>query len=254
VPELFHHQRTFIGCLSVRWSGEADSELLLATCAFDGELSEQCPALDSERRCSIHHDKKPAVCRVVPFDESWPDRLQHLVLAERDKEARYLGSDCIVPGVRAGFPVVTRRLEVVDDGARAALAERRRDLTNERRFWGKIVTPRLRAELLSRSRTARLAGGFLTLSIAPVLMVLADASMRCRERCMAYLAAQATLCERTLKEARSAGFGERAAIRQLAALTGTNARLLAGLSAAPPLVTTLPTAERTALERWLGLN
>jgi hypothetical protein len=252
VPELFHHQRTFIGCLSVRWPGEAGRDLLLTTRAFDTGLSEHCPALDAERRCSIHDDKKPAVCRVVPFDELLPDPLQHLVLSERATEARYLGRDCIVPGVRAGFPVVTRRLEVVDEGARAALAERRRDLANEQRFWGNTVTPLLAAEL--RSFRPYHAGGFLTLSIAPVLMELAAASVRCRERCMAYLGAQATLCERTLKEARSAGFAERAAIRQLAAFTGTNARLLAVLSAAPPLMTTSPIAERASLERWLGLN
>lgn len=254
MPELFHHQRTFIGCLSVRWLGETDSELLLATRAFDTALSEQCPALDAERRCSIHDNRKPAVCRVVPFDEQLPDHLQHLVLAERAVEARYLGSDCIAPGVRRGFPVVTRRLALVDAGARAALAERRRDLANEQRFWGKAVTPLLRAELLAQARRLPHAGGFLTLSIAPVLMELAAASTRCRERCMAYLAAQATLCERTLKEARSAGFAERAAIRQLAAFTGTNARLLAVLTAAPPLVTISPRAERAALEHWLSLD
>jgi Fe-S-cluster containining protein len=250
VPELFHHQRTFIGCLSARWLG--DGELLLTTRAFDTELSEHCPALDSERRCSLHDHKKPAVCRVVPFDEQLPDHLQHLVLAERAVEARYLGSDCIAPG----FPVVTRRLELVDAGARAALAERRRDLANERRFWGNAVTPLLSAQLRSHSfrPDSPRVGGFLTLSIAPVLMELAATSTPCRERCMAYLVAQATLCERTLKEARSAGSAERSEIRQLAAFTSTNARLLAVLTAAPPLATVLPAAECAALERWLGLN
>jgi Fe-S-cluster containining protein len=257
VPELFHHQRTFIGCLSVRWLGEP-AQLLLGTRAYDTELSEHCPALDGERHCSIHDDHKPAVCRVVPFDEQLPDHLQHLVLAERAAEARYVGSDCIAPGTRAGFPVVTRRLELVDEGARAALAERRRDLANEQRFWGKSLTPLLAAELGSHSARAgsfpEHAGAFLTLSIAPVLMELAAASTRCRERCMAYLVAQGTLCERTLKEARRAGFAEHAAIRRLAAFTGTNARLLAVLTAAPPLATPLPSAECVRLERWLGLN
>jgi len=117
---------------------------------------------------------------------------------------------------------------------------------------GNALTPLLAAEL--RSFRSYHAGGFLTLSIAPVLMELAAASTRCRERCMAYLVAQAILCERTLKEARSAGLAEGTAIRQLAAFTGTNARLLAMLSAAPPLAATSPTAERAALERWLGLS
>ncbi|HEX7452784.1 MAG TPA: YkgJ family cysteine cluster protein, partial [Polyangiaceae bacterium] len=142
VPELFHHQRRFIGCLSVRWLGEP-AQLLLGARAYDTELSEHCPALDGERHCRIHDDHKPAVCRVVPFDEQLPDHLQHLVLAERAAEARYMGSDCIAPGTRAGFPVVTRRLELVDEGARAALTARRRDLANDQRFWGKSLTPLL---------------------------------------------------------------------------------------------------------------
>jgi hypothetical protein len=251
---LFHHQRAFIGCLSVRWLAAPGGELALTTRAFDTGLSERCPALDAERRCSLHDDKKPAVCRVVPFDEWLPDHLQHLVLAERAREARYIGSDCIVPGARPGLPVVTRRLEVVDAGARRALAERRRDLADERRFWGRALAPLLRAELLARSEPALPPSGFLTLSIAPVLLVLADTSSRSRERCMAYLAAQAPLCERTLQQARLDGCAERAAIQQLSAFTSTNARLLAFLAAAPPSRAALPAAERACLERWLGLD
>jgi len=254
VPELFHHQRTFIGCLSARWPSEPGAELWLATRAFDTGLSGGCPALDASGRCSLHDDRKPAVCQVVPFDERLPDRLQHLVLAARAREAEYMGSDCIVAGSRAGFPVVTRRLELVDDSARRALTTRRRDLENEQRFWGEALTPLLRAELLAGAAPALPPNGFLTLSIAPVLLVLVQASKRSRERCMAYLLAQATLCERTLQQASSAGSPQRAALGQLAALARTNARLLALLAAAPPPGRTPSQLEGASLERWLGLD
>jgi hypothetical protein len=258
VPELFHHQHTFIGCLSVRRFQNPDTgseQVLLATQAFDAGLSEECPALDGERRCSIQDQRKPAICRVVPFDALLPDRLQHLVLAGRAAEAHYLGSDCISAGKRSGLPVVTRHLSVVDEHARTALLQRRRDLAEERRFWGDAVLKMLHAELLSQpAQLARVPlGGFLGLSIAPVLMVLADASPRSRERCMVFLDAQALLCERTLQAARDRGREGHATTRQLRAFCATNARLRALLAAAPPPLTILPASERTALEHWLGI-
>ena len=283
MPELLHHQDTFFGYLTVQrlervasddaaqstafdelagrlWHrlpatiGEHD--ILLATQAFDTGLSARCPALDTEQRCSVHFDKKPAICRVVPFDALRPDNLQHRVLSDRAAEAQYLGSDCIAPGQRDGFAVVTRRLSVVNDDARQALAARRRDLASERRFWGNAVFQMLRAELFAdASRLAQVpSNGFLSLSLAPVLMVLADASPRSRARCLSYLEAQARLATDMLLAASAAGQSERAEFRQLRAFAGTNARLHALLVAAPPPLTSLPSSERVALDRWLGLE
>ena len=282
MPELLHHQHTFIGCLTVQRiprpaSDAADSpafdelagrlwhrlpasvaaeDILLATQGFDAALSERCPALEDAARCSLHSDRKPAICRVVPFDALRPDRAQHLVLAERQTEARDWGSDCIAPGARPGIAVVTRRLTVVDDGARVALAERRRDLADERRFWGNAVFRMLHAELFSSpERLARVpSGGFMTLSLAPVLMVLADVSPGCRARCIAYLDAQALLVQRTLHSAREQACPELDTIRQLKAFAGTNLRLRAVFASAPPTLSRLPHAERDALEHWLGLE
>lgn len=231
----------------MRRASGANRELVSGDIAFAAQalgFGEPCPALNDDQRCAIHDDRKPVTCRVVPFDAWLPEELQHLVLASRAAEAHYLGSDCLTPGTRAGFPVVTRRLSVVESGARAALAERRRDLADEQRFWGRAVFQMLRAELLApASRFLSLpAGGFLTLPLAPVLLVLASMSERCRERCIAFLDAQALLCERPHPSPERAAFAR------------SNARLRDALSAAAPPPRTLPAAELAALERWLGLH
>jgi Fe-S-cluster containining protein len=258
LAELFRHRNTFFGCLTVQrlrrppahdpaltsafdalagqlWhrlpSALIDTDdVLLATRGFDLGLSDRCPALDEEQRCTLHDRAKPAVCRVVPLDALAPDSAQHLVLHSRRTQARYFGSDCIQPGVRPGFDLITRRLSVVDDVARSALAERRRDLALERRTWGDAVFRLLRAELFaSPAALERLpSAGFMTLSIVPVLLVLArDSALRLQ--CLEYLAAQAQLAERLLERARHAGQAELASVRQLAAFARSNAAFAAQL-------------------------
>ncbi len=249
VPELFHHQRRFLGSLTVRpvthaLAGATATDLALSTQAIDHGESMRCPALSPDGRCSIHEDRKPATCRVVPFDAWLPDSMQHLVLASRAAEAHYLGSDCLAAGTRAGLPVVTQGLRVVNADVRAALAERRRDLADEWRFWGSALCAELRATLLDRpSRFSGLPpGGFMTLSITPVLMVLAKASRACRERCIAYLDAQASL------------FGRPHETSQLAVLARSNAQLQSALAADRLPFSSMPAGESAALERWLGLT
>ena len=206
--------------------------VLLATQAFDAGLEARCPALNAELGCSLHGPHKPGICRVVPFDALLPDGLQHLVLAQRAAETRYLGSDCISPGVRPGFAVVTRRLEVVQADARAALDDRRRDLAEERIRWGQRVFQALLPELgAGGSALEKLPRqGFITLSLAPVLLVLAEASDRSRTRCVAYLAAQAALAEGMLATARARGLEQTEASLRLVAFQRTNQRLHAALA------------------------
>jgi hypothetical protein len=199
-------------------------DVLLATRGFDLGLSERCPALDDEQRCSLHDTGKPAICRVVPLDALTPDSAQHRVLQSRRAEAHYLGSDCIQPGVRPGFELVTRQLRVVDGAARKALAEHRRELALERRLWGDAVFELLRAELFASLASLERVpkGGFMTLSVVPVLVVLArDSALRAR--CVQYLAAQALLAERLLERARRAGQAERESVRRLADFARSNA-------------------------------
>ncbi len=236
-------------------SPSSADRVLLATQAFDMGLSERCPALDAEQRCSLHTSRKPAICKVVPLDAWLPDELQHRVLAMRAAEARYVGSDCIAPGARPGFALVTRRLTVVENDARAALAERRRDLEKERSFWGKSVFALLVPELFPEpAALGRLpASGFITLSLAPVLLVLADASPRCRARCIAYLDAQGQLAQRLLADAAAHGHSQSEAVRRLGAFAGSNARLRQALAAGLPAHSSPLAHEQAAVEAWLGL-
>ncbi|MET0793171.1 MAG: hypothetical protein ABW061_16745 [Polyangiaceae bacterium] len=263
VAELFHHQETFFGCLTVQrlkrppsgdvtlragfdalaaqlWhrlpaaSNDTD-DVLLATRGFDLGLSERCPALNSEQRCALHDSGKPAICRVVPLDALSPDSAQHWVLHSRRADAHYLGADCIQPGVRAGFALITRRLQVVDEGARAALTEHRRSLALERQTWGDAVFQLLHADLFaSPALLDRLpSDGFMTLSLVPVLMVLASQSSAARARCLEYLIAQERLAERLLDQARQQAQGDAASVRQLTAFARSNARFALQLKASP---------------------
>ena len=255
MPELFHHQSTFFGCLTVervkrvaandpehgagfealasrlwhrvRGALPDTDDVLLATRAFDTGTSARCPALDAQQRCSVHDHHKPAICRVVPFDALLPDSLQGAVLANRASEARYLGSDCIAPGPRPGLPVVTRRLQVVDEGAREALAQRREHLAQEREHWGNGVFRRLESELFgSPAALERVPPhGFMTLSLAPVLIAMVQQAPDSRTRCIAYLEAQAELAARLLGDATSSERAPTPPLRQLVAFTRSNAQL-----------------------------
>ena len=255
MPELLEHQHTFFGCLTIQriarpspseaalntefdqlaaslWhrlpeAGARSDDVLLATSAFDLALWPRCPALDAEQRCSLQGTSKPAICRVVPLDALQPDGVQHRVLEGRATEAHYWGSDCISPGQKPGFELVTRRLEVVHEGARAALGKRRQDLADERNAWGDRVFQLLRADLFpSPSALERLpAGGFMTLSLVPVLIALLEQRKLSRARCAAFLDAQAQLAEILLAEANAHGHADRDTVRRLAAYARANAAL-----------------------------
>jgi len=232
LPELYHHQQRFIGCLAVRRierppagepsgadaeddrafaalagelfdpvTGPAGAELiLLSVQAFDDLARGSCPALDADRRCSVHLDRKPSHCRAVPLEPLLPDGAQRGVLADRELEAAYLGANCIRRGSHPGLlPLVTER-RVVDRDALEALRARRRELAEDRRVWGSKVFGLLRADLFDRpERVARLPqGGYFSMSLAPVLAVVASASPRCRVRTVVFLNAQIELMAETL--------------------------------------------------------
>jgi Fe-S-cluster containining protein len=271
VPELFHHQHRFIGCLAIRRvfrpggteidtrafseladallhrlpdsAGGGNVQLVTQAHAVTMADEERCPALGDDMRCEIHDTGKPAACSVVPFDALVPDRMQHLVLSERRREASYLGADCIVPGTRPGFARVTRRLAVVDPTFADALARRRRDLLIDRRMWGDAVFRMLLPDLFHNpAALARVPpGGFLVMDLAPVLIVLAQASARSRARCLAYLEAQAALIEDRL--------GTLPGSAQAHAFLETN-RLLQGAFERTPA----PLGRAEDIEAWMGLG
>lgn len=232
LPELFHHQRRFLGTLAmrrVRGAGPylhalgADESLQLVLQAhYDPDAS--CPALVGDK-CDVHSDRKPAQCSVVPLDAWLPDAQQHLVLAGRVREAF---ADCIQTG--EGKTLV-RQLKVVQTDAARALELRRADLRLERAYWGDAVFASLRADTASLLRIPRT--GFVAIPPAPVLAVIATVSEPCRARCLEFLEAQLALNPGGTPE--------------LVALARTSQVLLSKL----PWVVGHPRAAE--IEAWLGL-
>jgi hypothetical protein len=297
VPELFHHQHRFIGCLAIRRvsrlqpgdrisrraavrADEDDAaaysrlagavlhrlagtssghDVLLAGQAFPSSPTDRCPALGGDLRCTVHQDRKPAACSVVPLDALVPDRLQHAVLADRAGEALYMGADCIAPGERAGFAPFTRQRAVIDDGARGALARRRADLVDEKRWWGDAVFRLLHEELFAHEGALSRVpvSAHLVMSIAPALMVIARASPPCRARCLEYAEAQSALMADAMR-----GWTARRSLveppltQQLRAFARTNAAMQAALARAPARATdgAFDPREAFAIETWLGLT
>jgi hypothetical protein len=234
--------------------------VLLVTHAWHDERLARCPALAEDGRCALHAENKPLVCAVAPLDALEPDALQHRVLAQRAREAAYFGADCLAEGApalaardargatlnpssdeaatRDGFVPLVRRLQVVELEARRALAARREALVLEKRFWGTAVFRLFESELfLNPAALAKIpAGGFLSLSLAPVIMVVAEASARCRARCLEYLDAQLVLAARL----------------GLEDVTRTHSALRRALLARDPAAPAQPLADGT--EAWLGLT
>ena len=292
VPELFRHQYLFVGSLAIRrikrlqsWErlggATADAEdcaafselaerllhgaeqprharydFLLAAQGFDYPSLHRCPALGDNRQCSIHHAHKPATCSVVPLEALVPDRLQHLVLAGRGFAGEHPGTACIVAGERDGFTVATRQLAVADARMHRALALRRADLAADKNWWGNTVFRMLQQDLFGDPVAVNRIpfDGFLTLSLAPVLMVLADVSDRCRWRCIEYLEAQIGLIEENIREALARKVpADRPITGQLRAFAHAGQALLRALRDAPALGSA-QAASAAEIEAWLGLG
>lgn len=200
--------------------------LQLVVLGFDDGTRAACPALDSADRCSLHAAGKPKACRAVPLDPWRADEAQGAVLELRAKEARSWGADCIGAEAQPLFRPLTRGLRIVDLEAAAAVAERRRELEEEKRRWGSEVFRELAAELREKPESISTLpqAGFFLMSLAPALLVVAR---RSRERVLSYLAAQAGLAESMLARAEPAFAGQ----RQLRAFNETNARLRRALAA-----------------------
>lgn len=236
----------------------SDHRFAIAAQAFDYASQPRCPAL-AEGRCTIHGDEKPATCAVVPLDPLVPDRLQHVVLARRADGTDSVGSHCIARGERDGFAIVTHEARVVEPSFRNALGRRRADLSADKRFWGDRVFEMLKKELFSSpAAIAKLpAGGFLSLSLVPALLVLAAVSDACRERCLEYIDAQLTLIQRRVEQALLRGRREdRSTTDQLRAWSKAYQALAKPLGAAhgqhDPAIA--GEAWRSDVETWLGIR
>lgn len=237
VGELFHHERLFVGCLSLRkikrqTAGDIlltsdahyrlsseDATLLddlanaqlfkvsqadryflsIMTQAMDYEALNRCPALNENQGCSIQNDRKPSVCTMVPFDSLYPDSLQNIVLL-----SRRFDENCIITGQSNGYQLVVANRQVADQSFREALQRRRDDLMLEKQLWGHAVFKTLRTELLCHSdQAAKIPAdnGALLLSIIPVLQVLAILSEPLRIRCLRYVDSQLCLLDDKITQA-----------------------------------------------------
>ena len=253
LPELFHHEGRFVGCLGVQRSG---SGVELFAHAFGFASEQACPALARDGRCSIYDDRRPRICGVVPLDGALPDWEQHAVLAGRRSEAQFWGAECLLAAPAPGFREVTRRLRVVDPEAQAMLAEYRRELANEQRFWVDGVARLLGPELLQHPDRVRALpeNGMLVLALTPALALVAETSTRCHERVVRFARTQNQLMmERialALTRRRTADRADTALLRRLLA---SNQALLQLLLQRPPTPQARRAELAAAVESWLGV-
>lgn len=246
LPELLRHQDLFVGCLSLRRG--AGRRLAVLGQAYDYPSLHRCPALGPDRRCTLHERGKPAVCAVVPLDAALPDSMQAAVLLGRNASASYFGAQCIVAGESAQHEVIVRGGRLVDAGSIEALERRREAVRLDEYWWGNALS-----EQLAREPPAIPAGGYLSLSIAPVLNLAARVSAACRRRCLDYIERQLALIEGVLDQAVLRQRGEDlAASRELRTFAEAHRRLSRqlGPGAAAPA---LDAARRREFERYLGV-
>lgn len=179
--------------------GGANGEwVALALQGYDYPSLGRCAALADDGRCSVHAEK-PSICGAVPLDPLLPDRLQSRVLAERRDDAAWLGANCIVgsedspSSIEHSFPIPLVTAGQVAD--RVALDAHRNALAFERAVWRDAVF----ASLVDGGQDVRVAlsrlasGGYLTVSIVPVLLAVAPVSAHCRALCIDFIDAQLAL-------------------------------------------------------------
>ncbi|MEF9440031.1 YkgJ family cysteine cluster protein [Burkholderia sp. 1B3(2022)] len=181
-----------------RGGGVHGEWLALTLQGYDYPSLGRCAALADDGRCGVHANK-PSICRAVPLDPMLPDRLQARVLAARHDDAAWLGANCIVEAGsvqstnESSFPIPLVTAGQVAD--RAALDAYRDALVFERAVWRDAVFASLTdggQDL--RDALSRLApGGYLTVSIVPVLLVVAQVSAHCRALCVDFIDAQLVL-------------------------------------------------------------
>ncbi|MCA8428927.1 flagellin N-methylase [Burkholderia seminalis] len=216
----------------------------------------RCAALADDGRCSVQASK-PSICSAVPLDPMLPDRLQSRVLAARRDDAAWLGANCIVEAgaaqasVDAAFPIPLVMAGQVAD--RAALDAHRDALAFERAVWRDAVFAALSDGGQDvRHALSRLApGGYLTVSIVPVLLAVAAVSAHCRALCTDFIDAQLALIGANIEAAlvrRRAD--DRPATQELRGFAQALERARHALAAMPsPAVGTRDDAPR--IDAWL---
>ncbi|OXJ29452.1 MULTISPECIES: flagellin N-methylase [Burkholderia] len=240
-----------------RAGGPGSEWIALTLQGYDYPSLGRCAALADDGRCSVQADK-PSICRAVPLDPMLPDRLQSRVLAARRDDAGWLGANCIVEtaspqsSVESSFPIPLVTAGQVAD--RAALDAYREALVFERAVWRDAVF----ASLVGggqdvRHALSRLApGGYLTVSIVPVLLAVAPISAYCRTRCIAFIDAQLALIGMNIETALARRHADdRPATRELRGFAQALERARYALAAMPaPAAGSREDAPR--IDAWLA--
>ncbi|WP_423369347.1 flagellin N-methylase [Burkholderia sp. LMG 32019] len=204
-----------------RPGGVGSEWIALTLQGYDYPSLGRCAALADDGRCSVHADK-PSICGAVPLDPMLPDRLQSRVLAARRDDAAWLGANCIVEtastssSVASSFPIPLVTAGQVAD--RSALDAYRDALVFERAVWRDAVFASLNGGGQDvRHALSRLApGGYLTVSIVPVLLAVASVSAQCRALCLDFIDAQRALIDANIEAALARRHaGDRPATREL---------------------------------------
>ncbi|KAB0631877.1 YkgJ family cysteine cluster protein [Burkholderia latens] len=242
-----------------RATGAGDEWIALTLQGYDYPSLGRCPALADDGRCSMHADK-PSICGAVPLDPMLPDRLQSRVLAGRRDETAWLGANCIVgAGAESAAPAsadasaaipLVKAGQVVD---RTALDTFRDSLVFERAVWRDAVF----ASLIDggpqvRQALSRLVpGGYLTMSIVPVLFAVASVSEHCRALCIDFIDAQRQSIDARIEAALARRrLDDRPATRELRGFADALERARHAL-AAMPVATPDTRADASRIGAWL---
>ncbi|AOK06985.1 flagellin N-methylase [Burkholderia sp. AU28942] len=257
-PEDVAASHALADTLFHRATGAGGEWIALTLQGYDYPSLARCPALADDGRCRVHAGK-PSICGAVPLDPMLPDRLQSRVLARRRDETAWLGAHCIVGTEDGGTASIdaSQTIPLLKDGMlvdRAALDTFRHSLVFERAVWRDAVFASLSdGGPQVRQALARLApGGYLTMSIVPVLLAAASVSTHCRALCIDFVDAQRALIEQRLEAALARRrLDDRPVSRELRGFAAALERARHVLAAVPETAASRASLDARRIEAWL---
>ncbi|MGD0962022.1 MAG: hypothetical protein ABSB19_19610, partial [Methylomonas sp.] len=240
LPELFHHEKLFVGSLSLRRIrrhkigetliaqssrhivSDADAQLLADIAEaqlfnngavknkldYDFAVMTQAMDYESLNKCPALGEDYHCLIqedRKPAVCSMVPfDSLYPDSLQNIVLLSRDFKEICIVNGFQDDYPIVVRDRQVVNPHYLQALKQRRDDLRMEKQYWGEAVFAMLRKEgFCNPGEAAKIPmdNGLISLSIIPALMVIAQVSKKCNARCLQYVDSQIELIDGKISQA-----------------------------------------------------